>query len=349
MALLLDFLRPQGAQAPGAMSQPSGLARILQPEVALPMAAMLLGNQGNLANFGNALGAAGPALQQQKELQAQTAAQNKTVEFFKQQAPEFAQLIDAGMPVNQAWQTYTQQRFAQPKGQGYINAGAGNLFNSETGEWVSAPGGGVDATAGLMPVWLRDEETGEPVLGQMRKDGTVVRSGMPEGTQAIGPYDVNFDKAAGTASGKGTGEAAVALPGASQMASKVAEQVEALKADPYLPSMLGPVDSRLPNVTADAARVQSKIAQLTGEAFLSARQALKGGGAITDYEGQKAEAALARLNQAQSVEDFNAALDEFNYHVQLGLHLLQQQAGRQRMEQGAPGGAVDYKSKYGLD
>jgi hypothetical protein len=76
---------------------------------------------------------------------------------------------------------------------------------------------------------------------------------------------------------------------------------------------------------------------------------LKGGGAITDYEGQKAEAALARLNQAQSVEDFNAALDEFNYHVQLGLHLLQQQAGKQRMEQSAPGAPVDYKSKYGLD
>jgi hypothetical protein len=346
---LLDFLRPQGAQMPGMAQQPSGLARILQPEVALPMAAALLGNQGNMQNFGNAFGAAGPALMQQKELQAQTAKDNKTYEFFKTQAPEYAQLIDAGMPVKQAWQTYTQQRFAKEKGQGIINAGAGNLYNSETNEWLSAPGGGVEGVAGLTPVWLRDEETGKPVLGQMRKDGTVVRSGMPDGTSAVGPYDVNFDRAAGTAAGKGTGEAAVALPGVQQMAGKVSQQVEDLKADPYLSRMLGPVDSRLPNVTADAARVQSKIAQLTGEAFLSARQALKGGGAITDYEGQKAEAALARLNQAQSVEDFNAALDEFNYHVQLGLHLLQQQAGKQRMEQGTPGAPVDYKSKYGLD
>jgi hypothetical protein len=113
---LLDFLRPQGAQMPGMARQPSGLARILQPEVALPMAAALLGNQGNMQNFGNAFGAAGPALTQQKELQAQTAAQNKTVDFFKQNAPEYGAMIDAGMPVNEAWQLYTQQRYAKPAG-----------------------------------------------------------------------------------------------------------------------------------------------------------------------------------------------------------------------------------------
>lgn len=235
--------------------------------------------------------------------------------------------------------------------QGIINAGAGNLYNSETGQWLSAPGGGVEGVAGLQPVWLRDEKTGKPVLGQMRKDGTVVRSGMPDDTSAIGPYDVNFDKAAGSAAGKGTGEAAVALPGVQQMAGKVAEQVEALKNDPYLSRMLGPIDSRLPNVSQDSARVQSKIQQLAGEAFLSARQALKGGGAITDYEGQKAEAALARLNQAQSEEDFKAALDEFNYHVQLGMHLLQQQAGQRSMNQPtiSPAEPGSIRQKYGLD
>ena len=80
---------------------------------------------------------------------------------------------------------------------------------------------------------------------------------------------------------------------------------------------------------------------------------LKGGGAITDYEGQKAEGAYARLNQAQTPEDFKAALDEFNFYVQQGLQKLQAQAGQQRMGGGYPqqpqGGAPDYKSKYGLD
>jgi hypothetical protein len=350
---LLDFLRPQGAQAPGAMSQPNPLKSLLAPEVALPMAAMLMGNQGNMANLGNAFAIGGQGIAQQKELQAQTAKDNKTYEFFKTQAPEYAQMIDAGMPVSMAWQEYNQARTAK-KGQGFINAGGGNLFNSDTGEWVSAPGGGAEGVAGLNPVWMRDEN-GNPVIGQVTKDGKVLRSQIPDGLSPMGPYERSFETGAGKAAGEVTGAAAGALPAAVVTSQRVAQQVEELKNDPYLPSMLGPVDSRLPNVTQDAARVQSKINQLQGGAFMEARQLLKGGGAITDYEGVKAEQAFARLNQAQSVEDFQAALDEFNMYVQQGLQKLQAQAG---MGGGrAPGygsaapknSGVDYKSKYGLD
>lgn len=237
------------------------------------------------------------------------------------------------------------------KGQGYINAGSGNLYDTETGQWISAPGGGVDSVAGLQPVWLRDSKTGKPVLGQMRKDGSVVRSGMPDDTEAVGPYDTNFEKASGTAAGKVSGEAAGAVPGASTMAQNVKQQVEDLKNDPYLPRMLGAFDSRLPNISQDAARVQSKINQLQGGAFLNARQMLKGGGAITDFEGKKAEEAFARLNQAQGEEDFKAALDEFNTYVQQGLQKLESQAAVRPMSPGgdAPqsGGVVDYRTYFG--
>jgi hypothetical protein len=320
----------QQAQVP-QQAQPQGggfLQQLLAPENAMPIAAALMGQQGNGQNFANAFSAYG-------QTAAQTAGKNRTLDFFRKNAPEYAEMVQAGMPVNEAWQTYTQQRYAkEPKGQGFINAGGGNLFNTDTGEWVSAPGGGVDSVAGLTPVWLRDKKTGKPVLGQMRKDGTVVLSGMPDSAEAIGPYDVNFDKAAGTEAGKGTGAAQVALPGATQMATELDRQIQELKSDPYLPNMLGPVDSRLPNVSSDAARVQGKINQLQGGAFLQARQMLKGGGAITDYEGKKAEEAFARLSQAQTVEDFNQALDDFNYFVQQGLRKLEAQAGRQGMDQG---------------
>lgn len=53
-----------------------------------------------------------------------------------------------------------------------------------------------------------------------------------------------------------------------------------------------------------------KIGQLQSNAWLSARQMLKGGGAITDYESKKAEAAVARLERPKSEEDFRAALQE---------------------------------------
>lgn len=106
---LLDFFRPQ-AQAPGAMSQPSGLGRLLAPEVALPLAAGLLSNQGNMGNLALGFGLAAPALQQQKQLQAQTAERNRTVDFFRQNAPEYAAMIEGGMPVGEAWGAYTRQK-----------------------------------------------------------------------------------------------------------------------------------------------------------------------------------------------------------------------------------------------
>jgi len=65
--------------------------------------------------------------------------------------------------------------------------------------------------------------------------------------------------------------------------------------------------------------------QLSGGAFLQARGLLKGGGAITDFESQKAEAAFARLNAAQSIEDYRAALTEFKHATTAGLAKLRQQ------------------------
>lgn len=323
---LLDALFGTQAQTPGATQQPSGLQQLFQPETAMPIAAALLGNQGNAQNFGNAFAAYG-------QTKAQTAQKNKTMDFFRQNAPEYAAMVDSGLPLEEAWKSYTQRKYAQ-KGQGIVNAGGGNLYNAETGQWLSAPGGGVSSKAGLQMVWLRDMKTGKPVPGQLRQDGSIVRSSLPPDVEAVAPYDVNFDKASGTAAGTGAGTAMAALPGATQLSQNINQQIDDIKNDPYLPNMVGPVYGRLPNVTADAERVQQKIDQLKGGAFLQARQALKGGGAITDYEGKKAEEAYTRLSQAQSEADFKAALDEFNYYVQQGLAKLQSQAGQRPLYQG---------------
>jgi len=90
-------------------TQPRGgfLQQLLAPENAMPIAAALMGQQGNGQNFSNAMSAYG-------QTAAQTAGKNKTLDFFRKQAPEFAQMVEAGMPVNEAWQTYTQQRYAKP-------------------------------------------------------------------------------------------------------------------------------------------------------------------------------------------------------------------------------------------
>lgn len=206
------------------------------------------------------------------------------------------------------------------------------------------------AEYGLNPQYGVDAQ-GNPVIIQLGKNGQAAQTKLPDGVRFqkepikidAGTHWVLLDpitrqpvgqiakdvagEAAATTQGKAQGEAAAGLSGAKLAAQQVSEQIAALKSDPYLPRMLGPIDSRLPNVSSDAARVQAKIDQLQGGAFMQARQFLKGGGQITDYEGRKAESAMARMNAAQSVDDFNAALDDFNQAVQDGVKKLEAQAG----------------------
>lgn len=66
-----------------------------------------------------------------------------------------------------------------------------------------------------------------------------------------------------------------------------------------------------------------KIGQLQGGTWLAARQMLKGGGAITDYESQKAESAMARLSRVKSEEEFRAALTDLKDAITEGRAKLQ--------------------------
>ena len=72
-------------------------------------------------------------------------------------------------------------------------------------------------------------------------------------------------------------------------------------------------------VTENQRKFQPFIDQLKGQTFLEAYERLKGGGVITEIEGQKAEQAIARLNQAQSEKDFEAALRELRGVIGTGL------------------------------
>ncbi|EFM61775.1 Hypothetical protein BROD_2243 [Brucella sp. NF 2653] len=112
--------------------------------------------------------------------------------------------------------------------------------------------------------------------------------------------------------------------------------IDSLDTDPYLDSMVGPVNSRLPNVSGDAARVQSKMDQIGGQAFLQAFNSLKGGGQITEIEGQKATQAIARLNAAQNPADYRQALNELRQIVMNGVQRARQQAGGGGASQTAP-------------
>ncbi|MFG1270947.1 hypothetical protein [Xanthobacter flavus] len=210
--------------------------------------------------------------------------------------------------------------------------------NSEQPKYGVAPQYGVDAN-------------GNPVILQLGNNGTVTQPKLPPGVnlsnkpiqmdagthfvlidpvtrQTVGmvPKDVAGaaqQKAVGTAAG----QAQAQMPAAEGMASQIGKQIDDLANDPYLPSMLGPLASRLPNVSADAARVQARMDQLQGGVFLQGYQMLKGGGAITEVEGLKAENAMARLSTAQNLQDYQKALGELKDALTTGLAKLRTQAG----------------------
>lgn len=70
----------------------------------------------------------------------------------------------------------------------------------------------------------------------------------------------------------------------------------------------GFIDPRNATPGTDAMDFRVRLDQIKGKAFLQAFESLKGGGAITQIEGEKASAAIARLNTSQSDEEFERAL-----------------------------------------
>ncbi|WP_273727472.1 hypothetical protein [Brucella gallinifaecis] len=229
---------------------------------------------------------------------------------------------------------------------------------------AKAAGGGKSTEYGLSPQYGVDAN-GNPVLVQLGKDGTSIQTPLPNGVklskepikldagthfvlldpitrQPIGqvPKDVAGAAAAG-AEGKAQAEAKGNLPVVESNAGSILGMIDSLDSDPYLDSMLGPANSRKWNVTADAARVQSKMDQIGGQAFLQAFNSLKGGGQITEIEGQKATEAIARLNTAQSPADYRQALDELRTIVKMGVTRARQQAGVGSAKPSANAGAND--------
>lgn len=93
--------------------------------------------------------------------------------------------------------------------------------------------------------------------------------------------------------------------------------IQAVRDDPNLHAVTGSIQGRLPGfIDQDKQNLLVRIEQLQGRAFLEAFESLKGGGQITEREGQAAQAAIARLQRTQSPEAFQEALDELGAIMQ---------------------------------
>lgn len=104
----------------------------------------------------------------------------------------------------------------------------------------------------------------------------------------------------------------------------------------------GSIDPRNYIPGTDATNFRVLMDQIKGSVFLDAYKDLQGGGAITNVEGDKAEAAKARINRAQSPDEFVKGLNEYKAILERGYERAQQRAGNQG---GATGGWEDRQSQ----
>lgn len=224
--------------------------------------------------------------------------------------------------------------------------------------------GNGDAGVYGTPIYGTDAN-GKQVLGVIGKDGTfkqldtggvtptpgvqwqdfgTYRQGFGKGGQPLTPqitkdnYGEAFDTGRGGAEGKARGEANVSLPGDLLTAEQTVNEIDQLINHPGLDSIVGPLDQYRGDVVLgpEGRDAKARLEQLKGRAFLQAYALLKGGGAITEVEGVKAEQAMARLNRAQDEKTFRAALKDLRDAVGAGVEKLRQRAGQPAIPPTAP-------------
>lgn len=357
---LPQAIQPQpptaGAQQP--QGQPQAMPQPQAPQAPVEVAQATQGDmgQGYFPAAPNAPDQSGPSMRQIMRVLQNPYSSPEVKALAAQQLEKMQQAND---PAYQQQQQLRQMQMEKTKleleglksGE-WTKLDGNRLYNPRTGEINDLPAAAnaTPSDLGLNPQYGVDQQ-GNPVILQLGKDGKVIKSQMPEGV-ALSKEPIKLD--AGThfvlldpitrqpvgqvpkdmagaelekASGKAQGEAKAALPAVEGAANELLSSIDSLYNDPYLGNMLGPIDSRTPNLTTDAARVQSKMDRIGGQTFLQAFNSLRGGGQITEIEGEKATAAMARLNAAQSEADYKAALDELRGVVQRAVDRARQAAG----------------------
>lgn len=205
---------------------------------------------------------------------------------------------------------------------------------------------------GLTPIWGTGPD-GKPAFIQPGKSGKAVQGAVPEGfniardpvkvdagtdwilldpqtRQPVGRVPKNIEgKEAAEERGKATGQAQVGLPNALAQADQTLKTIDQIRAHPGRKSAFGVGRMGwVPGIPgSEQAGFVSMVDQLQGKTFLQAFESLKGGGAITEIEGKKAEGAIARLKRTQNDTDFDVALKDLEDVVRAGMERARAKAG----------------------
>ena len=208
-----------------------------------------------------------------------------------------------------------------------------------------------------------DNATGEQML--VMSDGTVRGTGrnayVPPQISSVGGVPVAVDKrtfettelsplenvagnkaavASAEVQGKAQGQVAFDLPVIEQRAQTAMQSIADLK-QRNIGQRFGLQGKLYAIPGTDGADVQAVVNQVTSQAFLNAFEQLKGGGAITEREGQAATQAITRLqNQNITVGEALKAMNELEGYYRKGLEVARQRAVKAPVLPGRPAPAA---------
>lgn len=156
---------------------------------------------------------------------------------------------------------------------------------------------------------------------------TVVSPSMPPPQQITPPQPKTKQQILD----KAQAEAELALPDIEDAVTKAISELERLVNDPNLESLIGnPAGKLTKNIPGQpAADIDAALRQVKGGAFLAAIEKLKGSGAVSGPEGDKAGAAITSLSEMQSVPAFKKEGQIYIDILRKGLQRAREKAGKQ--------------------
>lgn len=272
---------------------------------------------------------------QRQQMLADAAEKNQTSEWIKANFPQYSNL-----PPAQAWSAAMADLQAQR------GASTGDNLTAEQRNFQYGqenPGfmdflnrGQGDVTTGFTPV--PGKMDGKDVFALPGNDGRYYIDGQPIAPGKFtptNPYDLNAMKAGGTMFGKQTGDAQFDLPSAKLTVDQTVDALKEIRDNKdgmaeQFGNVLGLPTQMIPaRPGTKMADFRNSVTRGANLAFMQAREMLRGGGQITDFESKKAESAITDMQIAMETGSqamFTKALDDFEQAVKDGYDKLQSQA-----------------------
>ena len=218
---------------------------------------------------------------------------------------------------------------------------------------------GNGAEFGLQPQWIKNKKTGKIRYVQVAKDGTQPILGPDEeyapslsfqnlglevggfnpktGAQESSAPIAVAGREAAEARGKGSGEAQLNLPKAKANIDMALEEADAIYnpdtgyEHPGMEWGTGSIVGEVPDWATgalgdDVKEFRIRARQLKNGAFLQAYETLRGGGQISETEGEKASEAINRASVAQSKEAYKRAMNDYRKALKRGFAAIVKQA-----------------------